>query len=148
MNNKYISVILIVTVIGISLFLPGCGKKGLPVPPRQVALPAVNDLAAVLEGDRVILTWTAPVIKETKGPLITGFVVHKAKNQVQESGCKNCPVKYEAVAEIAAGHEGESKKIEYTGRIERGYKYYFKVKAFSEKINALGIDSNIVEFIY
>ena len=148
MNDKYISVVLIVTFIGISLFLPGCGKKGPPVPPRQIALPAVNDLMSVLEGDRVILTWTVPEIKEKKGHVITGFVVHKGKNPVQESECKNCPVKYKAVAEITAGLKGKSGKMEYTGQLEKGFKYFFKVTAFSEGTASGGRDSNVVEFIY
>jgi len=79
MKHKVISVILIAAAIGVSLFLSGCGKKGPPVPPRQIALPAVNDLVSVLEDDKVILIWTVPEIKEKKGIFITGFVVHKAK---------------------------------------------------------------------
>jgi len=148
MNHKYISVILIVTVIGISLFLFGCGKKGPPVPPRQIALPAVNDLVSVLEDDRVILTWTVPENKEKKGPFITGFVVHKAKNPVQENDCKNCPVRYTAVAEIMAGSKGKSGKMEYMGQLEKGFKYFFKVTAFSEGTASGSRDSNVVEFIY
>ncbi len=148
MNRKLISVILIAAVLGISLFLSGCGKKGIPVPPRRVALPAVNDLASVLDGDRVILTWTAPEIKEKKGPSITGFAVNRAMSPVQESECKNCPVKYEAVAEITAGLKGKSGKMEYTGKLEKGFKYFFKVTAFSEDAAAESMDSNIVEFIY
>ncbi len=148
MNHKAVFVILIAAVTGISLFLSGCGKKGPPVPPRQVALPAVNDLVSVLEDDRVILTWTVPEIKEKKGPFITGFVVHKAKNPVQESECKNCPVKYKAVAEIMAGSEGKAGKMKYAGQLEKGFKYFFKVTAFSEGTASGSKDSNIVEFIY
>ncbi len=147
-NKRFISVILIAAVIGISLFLPGCGKKGPPVPPRQIALPAVNDLVSVLEDDKVILMWTVPEIKEKKGPFITGFVVHKAKNPVQESECKNCPVKYKTVAEIMAGSKGKSGKMEYVGQLKKGFKYFFKVTAFSEGTASGSRDSNIVEFIY
>jgi len=148
MNYKYISVILIVAVTGISLFLPGCGKKGPPVPPRQIVLPAANDLMSVLEDDRVILTWTVPENKEKKGPFITGFVVYKAKNPVQKNDCKNCPVKYEAVAEITAGSKGKDGKVKYTGQLEKGFRYFFKVTAFSEGTASGSRDSNIVEFIY
>jgi len=148
MNHKYISVILIAAVLGISLFLSGCGKKGPPVPPRQIALPPVNDLLLSLEDDRVVLTWTVPEIKEKKGPLIEGFVVHMAKNPVQESECKNCPVRYKAVAEIPAGSAEKSGKMKYTGQLEKGYKYSFKVTAFSEGPASGSKDSNIVEFIY
>ena len=148
MNHRSIFVILIVAVIGISLFLSGCGKKGPPVPPRQVVLPAVNDLVSVLEDDRVILTWTVPEIKEKKGSIITGFVVHKAKNPVQESECKNCPVQYKAVAEIMDGSKGKAGKMKYAGQLEKGFKYFFKVTAFSEGTASGSKDSNIVEFIY
>jgi hypothetical protein len=148
MNRKVIFVTLIAAVMGILLFLSGCGKKGLPVAPRQVALPAVNDLASVLEGDMVILTWTVPEIKEKKGPSITGFAVNRAMSPIQESECKNCPVKYKAVAEITAGLKGKPGKMEYTGKLEKGFKYYFKVTAFSEDAAAESRDSNIVEFIF
>lgn len=147
MNHKAMF-ILIAAVLGISLFLSGCGKKGPPVPPRQVALPAVKDLVSALEGDRVILTWTVPETREKKAPFITGFVVHKAENPVQESECKNCPVKYKAVAEIAAAQKGISGKMEYTGQLEKGYKYFFKVTAFSEEPASVSRDSNTVEIIY
>jgi len=148
MNHKYISVILIAAVIVAGFFIAGCGKKGPPVPPRQVVLPAVNDLVSVLEDDGVILTWTVPETKEKKGPFISGFVVHKAKNPVQESECKNCPVKYKAVAEIMAGPEGKSGKMKYAGQLEKGFRYFFKVTAFSEGTASGSRDSNIVEFIY
>jgi len=147
MKHKVISVILIAAAIGVSLFLSGCGKKGPPVPPRQIALPAVNDLVSVLEDDKVILIWTVPEIKEKKGIFITGFVVHKAKNPVQESECKNCPVKYKAVAEIMAD-KGKPGKMKYAGQLEKGFKYFFKVTAFSEEAASGSRDSNIVEFIY
>jgi len=148
MNHKYISVILIAAVIVAGFFIAGCGKKGPPVPPRQVVLPAVNDLVSVLEDDGVILTWTVPETKEKKGPFISGFVVHKAKNPVQESECKNCPVKYKAVAEIMAGSEGKAGKMRYEGQLEKGFRYFFKVTAFSEGTASGSKDSNIVEFIY
>jgi len=148
MNHKYISVILIAAVIVAGFFIAGCGKKGPPVPPRQVVLPAVNDLVSVLEDDGVILTWTVPETKEKKGPFISGFVVHKAKNPVQESECKNCPVKYKAVAEIMAGSEGKAGKMKYAGQLEKGFRYFFKVTAFSEGTASGSKDSNIVEFIY
>jgi len=148
MNNKHTLIIVITAVLGVSLFLSGCGKKGPPVPLRQITLPAVNDLVSVVEDDRVILTWTVPEIKEKKGPFIAGFAVHKAKNPVQESECKNCPVKYEVVAEITAGSEGNAEKMKYAGQLEKGFKYFFKVTAFSEKTASVGKDSNIVEFIY
>ncbi|MDP3284394.1 MAG: hypothetical protein Q8M56_08205 [Desulfobacterales bacterium] len=148
MKPKVFSVILISAVLGVFLFLSGCGKKGPPVPPRQVVLPAVNDLVSVLEDDRVILTWTVPEIKEKKGPIITGFVVHKAKNPVQESECKNCPVQYKAVAEIMAGSKGKDGKMKSVGQLEKGFKYFFKVTPFSEGTASGSRDSNIVEFIY
>lgn len=147
-NLRFIFGILIATLLGISLFMSGCGKKGPPVPPRRVVLPAVNDLVSVLVDDKVILTWTVPERRGGKGPSITGFVVHKARNPVKESECKNCPVKYMAVAEIPAGSKGKSGKIEYTGELEKGFKYFFKVTAFSEETAAVIQDSNIVEFIY
>lgn len=148
MNHKAVFVILIAAVIVAGFFIAGCGKKGPPVPPRQIVLPAVNDLVSVLEDNRIILTWTVPEIKEKKGSFISGFVVHKAKNPVQESECKNCPVKYMVVAEIMAGSEGKAGKMKYAGQLEKGFKYFFKVTAFSEGTASGSKDSNIVEFIY
>jgi len=148
MKPKIVSVISIAAVLGASLFLSGCGKKGPPVTPRQVALPAVNDLVSVHEDDRVTLTWSVPEISEEKATSITGFVVHMAKNPVGEGECKNCPVKYDAVAEIPARSTGKSGKMTYAGQLEKGFKYFFKVTAFSEKTASGGKDSNIVEFIY
>ena len=46
-----------------ALFLSGCGKKAPPVPPRQVKLPAGNDLCLSINGDTRKLTWATTTKK-------------------------------------------------------------------------------------
>lgn len=131
-----------------ALCLSGCGKKGPPVPPRQVAVPAVNDLVQIIEGDRVILTWTVPEVKEKKGLFITGFVIYRAKNPVSESACKNCPVQFKPVAEVMVDSKSKAGKVKYAGQLEKGFRYFFKVTGFIEDTALVSKDSNIIEFDY
>ncbi|MBU4010432.1 MAG: hypothetical protein KJ882_06670 [Proteobacteria bacterium] len=130
------------------LSVSSCGRKGPPVAPRQVAVPAVNDLESIIEINNVILTWTVPKTKEKESPPITGFVIHQAKYSVSEDFCENCPINYKPVAEVAADFNGNDRKIKYIKQLDKGFKYFFKVTAFSKNMTSESRDSNIIKFDY
>jgi hypothetical protein len=140
--------VLIAAVLGILLFQTGCGKKGPPITPGRISLPAVSDLASVVEADTAVLEWSVPETKEKKDHAVAGFVIFEARNPVAESACGNCPVRFKPIAEVMAEPGKSGKKMKYSARIEKGFRYFFKVVAFGEKTESEGRDSNVVEFVY
>lgn len=137
-----------VAVMVVVLSVSGCGRKGPPVPPQQVAVPAVNDLMSLIEGNNIILTWTVPETKDKRSPTITGFVIHHAKYPVSEKICENCPINYKPVAEVAADSKGKDGEMKYIRQLDKGFKYFFKVTAYSKNMTSESRDSNIIKFDY
>jgi len=147
MGLKRCFVIQLAVIMTVSVSFYGCGRKALPLPPRQTPVPAVKDLSLKIEADTAVLTWTVPDKPEDKNAGIKGFVVHRAKQKISEGDCRNCPVKFKPVAEIPAETKTSLKKIEYTEQLEKGFKYVFKV-TITSNAGAEGGDSNHVEIIY
>lgn len=137
-----------VIAIAIILTVYGCGRKGPPVAPRQLAVPAVNELKSLVEGNNVMLEWNVPETKEKKAPRVTGFVIYQAKYPVAEDICENCPINYKPVAEVSADSAGKDGSIRYIRQLEKGFKYFFKVTAFSKNVKPESRDSNIIKIKY
>jgi hypothetical protein len=60
--------------------LPGCGRKGPPVPPRAVTPAAVEELRAEIEGNSIVLSWLRPSQNTDGTPLtdLREFRIHRA----------------------------------------------------------------------
>ena len=143
---------LISILIAVVFLLPGCGKKGPPVPPRQKPIPPVSDLKYSIDGNILILTWTIPKEKENLKTVFNGFIVYRYKRPISDSPCKNCPKLFQQVADIpteitidASGNE--DKNIEYREEIEKGFVYTYKVVLYT-KNGVSSADSNYVDFNY
>jgi len=120
---------LIPIIIILVFLLPGCGKKGPPVPPSQKPVPAVSDL------------------KYSKGTTVSdGFIVYRYKRPISDSPCKNCPKLFKRVSDITNDSPGyENKNIEYREEIEKGFVYTYKVVLYT-KSGAQSRDSNYIDF--
>jgi predicted small lipoprotein YifL len=129
------------------LFLHGCGRKGPPVPPKQPAAAAVKDLSLSINGDMVLLNWTVPDEMKETGSGIKEFIVHRGKQKLSNGDCRNCPANFRPVAEVPAEAETAGKGMKYGERVEKGFKYVFKVTAVS-RAGTEGGDSNHVEIVY
>ena len=147
--NKRLTLQFSILII-FALFFSSCGKKAPPVPPRQVKLPAINDLSASIDGDTLKLTWATP---KEKGKIISGlsgFIVYRSKMLLSDSDCKNCPVLFKRVADIPIKVKGSGymKKgiITYPESLEKGYRYIYKVIVYGKGITSS--DSNYVDLIY
>lgn len=125
----------------------GCGKKGPPVPPRTTPVPAVKDLSLNIDGDAILLTWTIPDKTKDKSAGIKGFVVHRAKHKITDGDCRNCPVNFKPVAEVSAETKLTAEKMSYSERLEKGFKYVFKIIVVSNA-GTESSDSNYVEIVY
>ncbi len=128
--------------------LAGCGVKALPVAPRVVLPPGVDDLEATREGDALLLTWTSPTGPAWDASRPAGFRVYKGAISLAGPDCPTCPKTFVRIAEIPLS-EGKSDpdgalRFTYGEALERGVHYSYKVMAFSRS-NAMGEGSNIVE---
>ena len=137
-------VLLFFIICTSSFFLASCGKKGPPMPSRQIVLPSVSMIdKTIVDENTLLLTWTLPEKKkEIKD--INGFFVYRSKVLLAESECKNCPVLFKKIADIANENQ---KEFKYRENLDKGYKYIYKITAYDKK-GAPGKDLNLVEFIY
>ena len=142
---------LFVTVGGLSFVWLGCGKKGPPRPPKRPLPPAVEDLRYAVQGDMVELSWTHPAAAEDNASRPASIKVFRAVLSGEEIKCENCPVRYEAVAEIPIHTKGTSKEgprtLRYSEKIDPGYRYIYKVIVF-DKYGIGSKNSNVVQFNY
>ena len=141
---------LVSILIAVFILLPGCGKKGPPVPPRQEPVPAVSDLKYGIDGNILTLTWTITKEKEKAKSASTGFIVYRSKRPISDSDCKNCQKLFQKVSDIPAdikidapGYKNNN--IEYREEIERGFVYTYKVVLYT-KSGAQSRDSNNINF--
>ncbi len=144
---KQCLILQLTVLMAASVCLFGCGKKGPPVPPRQTVTPAVKDLSSNIDGDMIVLTWTIPDKMEDKSAGIKDFVLHRARQRIPDGDCKNCPVNFKPVAEVSAETKLAAEKMKYSERLEKGFKYVFKVIAVGNS-GRESIDSNYVEIVY
>jgi len=141
---------LIPAIIILVFLLPGCGKKGPPVPPRQEPVPAVSDLKYGIDGNILTLTWTIPKEKEKAKSAFSGFIVYRSKRPISGSDCKNCPKLFQKVSDILADIKIDApgyvnKNIEYREEIEKGFVYTYKVVLYT-KSGTQSRDSNNINF--
>ena len=144
------SYIFLLPVIFFFLF-SGCGRKAPPKPPQEKQQPAVKDLSRSIDRDQLRLTWSVSNGPSSRASGSAGFMVYKAKQKLSGFDCRNCPVLFERIADIslnqtASTHLGR-KTIRYFDRVEKGYRYLYKVIVYS-KNGVMGKESNTIEFIY
>ena len=137
---------LIPAIIILVFLLPGCGRKGPPVPSSQKPVPAVSDLKYSIDGDILTMTWTIPKEIEKVTTVSDGFIVYRYKRPISDSPCKNCPKLFQKVSDIPINAPGyEKKNIEYREEIEKGFVYTYKVVLYT-KSGAQSRDSNYINF--
>jgi len=117
----------------------GCGKKGPPKLPNIEAPAGVTNLAAVQEGETIVLTWS--------GPAATGYQVYRSAEPEAEGNCEGCPVLFQRVAKLPPTGGGESQQnMVYREPSLPGTRYHFKVVPYDAQ-GQLGPDSNIATIV-
>jgi len=129
----------------------GCGKKGPPQPPSGSRPPRVSDLNYAISENTIKLSWTVPQPDEKAKFPVSGFLIFQSKQPAYKRDCPNCPVIFTQIGDVpvrggAAGRT-ERPSVVFIETIEKGYRYIFKVKAYSDE-GAGGADSNFVEFLF
>ena len=131
--------------------LAGCGKKGPPEPPNGSRPPRVADLNYMVSENTVKLSWTIPQPDEKAQYPVSGFLIFQYQQPLYERECTNCPVIFTQIGDVpvrgGTGGRDESLPLVFVETLERGYRYKFKVKAYSDDRTS-GADSNLVEFSF
>lgn len=148
-GNPFVLIVLAPVVLVV--FLLGCGVKGPPVPPRAEPLAPITDLSYRIEKGWVIMNWSLPGEEQTKGPMVTGYIVKRAQSSLSSPDCPNCPLAFERVARMtiqqARSQEYGGRRAVYSEALKAGFKYTYNIKAFSDS-GQISDDSNLVEFEY
>jgi hypothetical protein len=131
-----------------ALFATGCGLKGPPVAPRQDPPPAVMDLSGQLQENHLILTWSLAADALPKKGELDGFNLYRARSELSEAACRDCPKVFEQSARIAfagADTSGPGKlRFRHEVFLESGFHHVLKLRAVLAD-GRLGPDSNLVE---
>ena len=123
---------LLAVLTVLMVVLPACGKKGPPVPLSHIAPPVVEELSLVREGNTAILHWPVPAWEKNDKDALAGFYVYQSTVALPEADdCPDCPMKYEKIADIRI-QDAASAGV-YEAPLENGFRYFFKVAAYTEK---------------
>lgn len=128
-----------------------CGKKAPPRPPESRDAPAVETLGKHIDGDRLTLTWSLFEQATMRREGYTGLTVYKSMRKIIADECSNCPILFERVAVVS--FEGSQRVlpgdrvVAFTDRLEKGYRYHYKVSVNLPGGNS-GKDSKPIVFQY
>jgi hypothetical protein len=123
----------------------GCGKKAMPVAPKQGKPTAVSDLSYRIEDGKVRLDWTVPD-EVLAGKFGQGkLVVLRSKTGLSDI-CSDCPQVFQRVTrKRPLGKAVEAADMAYEEALEDGFRYTFKVVSEMDS-GYISDDSNIVTF--
>jgi len=143
-SSRWVVLFLLVAACSAAT-LPGCGKKGDPVPPRVFLPPAVTDLKAVIDGDAVVLAWTMPDVDLHTAKV----VVLRSELKVAGESCPGCPRQFVKIAQLYYGDRNllkeEGKRVRYRdSALKSGRLYSYKVVICDDRGNC-SAESNMAE---
>jgi len=124
---------------GILFVIPGCGKKGPPVPPIQDGdVPAApTNLKYTLKDRELTLSWTCASLQDQEqGPKVEGFEVFMATKPLDS--CQGCPFIFDSLGVVPM----PSKSFVYT--LDQDLHYYFRVQTLGHD----NIKSKVSDTLY
>lgn len=121
--RRYLIIIVLLASVAVALTLvQGCGKKGPPLPPVSLSVPAPYDLDYQVSGDQVTLTWNHSS-RKTGIAECRDFQVFQAKIDLSGNECPGCPKIFSLLKEVPAN------RYQVSLRMDPGYAYYYRVRA-------------------
>lgn len=135
---------------GLALFVPACGFKTLPVPPREVFPAPIADLRYELDAERVTLSWSVPQRTRNGGPLSPVASYRILRGVVSdEEYCPSCPPPFSEEFELPASRVAAGRgRASYVETLPRpGWRYFYKVRP-DTGWHLPGDDSNAVSFLW
>ena len=121
----------------------GCGRKMDPIRPGVYPPPAVRDLAYQINGSAIVLTWFVPVAQGEQEAPAAGFKILRARQTPAEAECQTCPVRFQVIGEVTARGRSAISRPGFRDKLEPGFTYRYKVKAYSSE-GIEGKDSNVI----
>lgn len=123
----------------------GCGKKAMPVAPKQGKPPAVSDLSYRIENGNVRLGWTVPD-DVLAGKFGQGKLVVLRSKTGSDDICSDCPQIFQRVTrKRPIGKAVEAASMVYGEALEDGFRYTYKVVLEMDS-GYISDDSNIATF--
>ncbi len=126
MKNKRAAIqsLMVLVLSGIIILgFSGCGKKGPPLAPqikgKNIAAPF--DLKYTSGEKEIILSWNHAVDMEAAFVKPEAFEIFMAQKTFE--ACPGCPFEFKTIGVVSMP------SMEVTVKIEKGFKYYFRVQA-------------------
>lgn len=124
----------------------GCGVKSPPKPPSVKPPPAVQDLSAKLDGDRVHLSWHLPEWRNGDDALI-GTRVYRSQVPAADV-CQGCPETYEKRSDVSFQPDDPDNRVQhFSESLVPGFQYRYQVVPHTESGRQSG-PSNRVTVTY
>ena len=143
MMKKIIYISLMISILMLLGLNTGCGKKGQPFALFDHRILPPYNIEYKLKNDILTLKWTYPSQNNNLPNLekFKKFQIFQAKKSILKNKCKTCPIKFKQIGSVSG------KVFQYTFKIEKNFKYYYKIMTLSED-NIASEFSNILEFEY
>ena len=136
---------LLLCVAFLCVGVMGCGKKAMPVAPRQGKPLAVSDLSYRIEDGKVRLNWTVPA-DVLSGKFGQGKLVVLRSKTALSDVCSGCPQIFQRVTrKRPIGKVVEASEMDYEEVLEGDFRYIYKI-IFEMESGQISDDSNIVTF--
>ncbi len=106
--------------------LQSCGKKAPPLPPEDKGniIAAPFDLKSDNDNNRLSLTWKHEINAEVAKVPPQAFEIYMVQKTFED--CEGCPFEFKKIATIPMP------KMQFSIDIEKGFKYYFRIRAIGE----------------
>ena len=119
---------LVLSILSLTLIFSfqGCGKKAPPLPPNDSGnnVAAPYDLKSDISNNQLTLTWKHKVDEKVAKIPPHGFEIFMEQKTFQD--CEGCPFEFKKIATVPVP------KMMFSMDIEKGYKYYFRIRAIGE----------------
>jgi hypothetical protein len=145
-RNRFFRWVLAGLWIGI-LFVPGCGKKGDPVPPRVRLPAAIADLSVASSAEGMILRWSIPFPLDGIG----SFRILRSDTEAAKA-CPGCPQDHRTLVQLSKAdgrlqREGGKGIRYFDADVRAGRFYSYRVASCDPRGNC-GEASNTAQRVY
>ncbi len=101
--------------------MPGCGKKGLPLPPPEEIPPGVLDLSGEIDGKTLTFSWSIP--EGNNADQLIGYKIYRSTTPIQGKDCRECPVNFWLLGDMKISESNTSdtdgRKLFYIHNLEQ-----------------------------
>jgi predicted small lipoprotein YifL len=125
------------SVIIVSLFLFGCGRKGPLIPPEALVPAPVNDLAVTQRGESFLVSWSIPDKDGGGRPVrdVSYFRLFKREVLPPDEDCEACTDAYRVFKEVYLDYLRDARRVGNRlfisdAAVTTGVTYQYKVTSY------------------